>query len=76
MMSRRATKDLPIDIFRKVEGPEILKALGEARMKLCLSRIPHGTPDKLLANDIISRIDDMAEIITGDRTHFHLKMHS
>ena len=75
-MSRRREKPLPIELFRKVEGPQILEALGEARRKLCLSRIPHGTPDKLLANDIISRIDDMAEIITGDRSHFHLKMHS
>ena len=75
-MSRRREKPLPIELFRKVEGPQILEALGEARRKLCLSRIPHGTPDKLLANDIISRIDDMAEIITGDRTHFHLKMNN
>jgi hypothetical protein len=74
MMSRRP-KHLPIDTFRKVEGPEILKVLGEARQKLCLSQIPFGTPDKLLANDIISRIDDMAEILTGDRKHFHIKVH-
>jgi hypothetical protein len=73
-MSRRP-KHLPIDIFRKVEGPEILKVLGEARQKLCLSHIPYETPDKLLANDIISRIDDMAEILTGDRKHFHMMAH-
>ncbi|MCB5173626.1 hypothetical protein [Microvirga lenta] len=75
-MSRRANKPLPVELFRKVEGPEILKKLGEARQTLCQSRIPYGTPDKLVANDIISRIDDMAEMITGDRTHFHIKMHS
>ncbi|MFC4172616.1 hypothetical protein ACFOYU_11185 [Microvirga sp. GCM10011540] len=75
-MNRRPAKQLPIEAFRKIEGPEILKKLGEARRTLCMSRIPHGTPDKLVANDIISRIDDMAEMITGDRTHFHIKMQS
>jgi hypothetical protein len=69
-------KHLPVEIFRKVEGPTILEVLGEARRELCLSPIPFRTPDRILASDLIERSDDMAELLTGDRTHFHLKMHS
>jgi len=54
-----------IEAFRKIEGPEILEKLGEARRTLCLSLIPYETPDKLVANDIISWIDDIAEMVTG-----------
>lgn len=75
-MSRRPTKRLPIDVFRQVERPGILASLGEARRTLRLSPIPLRTREKLLASDIINRIDDMAEALTGDRTHFHAKMHS
>lgn len=75
-MSRRRAKPLPIESFRKVEGPEILKALGEARRQLCHTLIPLGSPEYMMAQTIIDRIDDMAELLTGDRTHFHIKMHS
>jgi hypothetical protein len=75
-MSRRRTKHLPIEVFRKVEGPKILKALGEARRELCGSPIPLRSPDKIVASDLIDRIDAMAELLTGDRTHFHIKLHS
>jgi hypothetical protein len=76
MMSRRPSQHLPIDAFRKVEGPKILEALGEARRTLCHSPIPYRSREKLLASDIIERIDDLAELLTGDRTHSHIKMHS
>jgi hypothetical protein len=36
-MSRRPTKLLPVEIFRKVVGPKMLKALGEARQELCVA---------------------------------------
>lgn len=75
-MRRRPSKPLPIDLFRRIVGSEIFEALSEARRKLCRLRISYGTLDRLLTGDIISRIDDIAEIITGDRAHFHLKMHS
>ena len=75
-MIHRRSKPLPVELFRKIEGPEILKALQVARRKLCVAPFPHGSPDKLAANDLISRIDDMAELLTGDRSHFHLKAHS
>lgn len=72
-MSRRRTQDLPLETFRKVEGPDLLKALGEVRHKITRTRIPLGSPDYHVGQAIIDRIDDMAELITGDRTHFHLK---
>lgn len=75
-MSRRRSGYLPIEDFRKTEGPDLLKALGEARHKITRTRIPLGSPDYLVAQAIIDRIDDMAELLTGDRGHFHLKMHS
>jgi len=75
-MSRRRSQYLPLDAYRKIEGPELLKALGEARHKLTRTRIPLGSPDYHVASAIIARIDDMAELLTGYRTHFHLKMHS
>jgi hypothetical protein len=31
---------MPVEIFRKVEGPKILKVLGEARRELCGLPIP------------------------------------
>jgi len=75
-MSRRRTQTLPIETFRKVEGPDLLKAMGELRHKLTRTRFPLGSPDYMVAQAIIDRIDDMAELLTGSRTHFHLKMHS
>jgi hypothetical protein len=75
-MSRRRAKSLPVGIFRKVEGPKILKALGEARRELCVSPIPPHSPDKMVASDLIDQIDDMVELLTGDRRHFHTKLHS
>ncbi|MCB8821262.1 hypothetical protein [Microvirga rosea] len=71
----RLRKSLSVALFRKIEGPEILKALEVARRKLSVAPFPLGTPDKLTANDLISRIDDMAELLTGDRTHFQGKSH-
>jgi len=53
-----------------------MRALGEVRNKLTRARIPLGSPDYHIAQAIIDRIDDMAELVVGDRTHFHLKMHS
>jgi hypothetical protein len=76
VMSLRRSKPLTVELFRKIEGPEILKALEVARRKLCLAPFPFGSPDKLTANDLISRIDDMAELLTGDRKHFHRTSHS
>jgi hypothetical protein len=67
---------LPIETFRKVEGPDLLKALGEVRFKITRTHIPLGTPEYHVGQAIIDRIDDMAELLTGDRTHFHLKSHS
>lgn len=75
-MSRRRSQELPLDLFRKIEGPELLKSLGEVRHQLTHTRIPLGSPDYHVAQAIIDRIDDMAELVTGDRTHFHSKMHS
>ncbi|GEO18754.1 hypothetical protein MAE02_64500 [Microvirga aerophila] len=75
-MSRRRTKPLPVELLRKVEGPKILKALGEARREPCLSPIPLRSPDKIVASDLVGQIDAMAELLTGDRTHFHTKLHS
>jgi len=75
-MSRRRSQELPIDLFRKIEGPDLLKALGDVRHRLTRSRIPLGSPDYHVAQAIIDRIDDMAELLTGSREHFHLKMHS
>jgi hypothetical protein len=74
-MSRGPWKPFSVETFRKVKGPEILRVLGEARRKLCLSQVSHRPPEKLPAPDRISENDDMAEAIPGDRTHFHLKVH-
>lgn len=75
-MNHRRSHELPLDLFRKIEGPELLKALGEARHKLTSTRLPLGSPDYHIAQAIIDRIDDMAELIVGNREHFHLKIHS
>jgi len=74
MAGRR--KELPLDVFRQVEGPEVLKRLGEVRRFLCSTRFPLHSPDYMVSREITARIDDMAELLTGDRTHFHLKGHS
>lgn len=75
-MSRRRSRDLPLDLFRRTEGAELLKAIGEARRKIVSTRIPLGSPDYRVGREIVERIDDMAELLTGDRAHFHLKGHS
>ncbi len=74
-MSRRRSKSLPVELFRQLEGPDILKMLGEFRRKLNGIRFPIGTPDYRLRREVIERIDDMVELLTGDRTHFHEKMY-
>jgi hypothetical protein len=43
-MTRRRSQDLPLETFRKVEGPDLLKALGEVRQKITRTRIPLGSP--------------------------------
>jgi hypothetical protein len=75
-MSRRRTKRLLIELYQKVEGPKIPKALGKARRELCISPMPTHSPDKIAASDLIDRIDAMAALLAGDRTHFHTKLHS
>lgn len=66
----RRSKPLPLDLFRKLEGPEILAALGFLRQKLIQPQFPLGSPDYILSREILARIDDMAELLTGDREHF------
>jgi len=74
MASRR--KALSLESFREIEGPEVLRRLGEVRRFLCSTRFPLQSPDYIVSREITARIDDMAELLTGDRTHFHLKGHS
>ncbi|WP_201829516.1 hypothetical protein [Microvirga zambiensis] len=70
-MSRR--RGMSIENYRKFHGPDLLKMLGETRRQLCGASIPLNTAEYRAAGEIIARIDDLAELLTGDRTHFHLK---
>jgi hypothetical protein len=56
----------------------LLKAIGECR-RACITASTHAPirGDVYKATEALcERIDDLAQILTGDRTHFHLKAHS
>ncbi len=63
--------------FPPTDKPKLLAALGEARDWTLAYE--HGQsyhdPVRLQCEAIVSSIDALAETLTGDRTHFHLKPH-
>ena len=69
------TTHLPIEAFRKVEGPKILEVLREARRERCVTSMPLRPPDKIVASDRADQIDAMTGLLAGDRTHFPSKLH-
>jgi hypothetical protein len=54
-----------------------LKAAGECRARCVqvLTQAPIGEPAYLAARGILEAVDNLAEVLTGDRRHFHTKPH-
>lgn len=70
MVNRR--RILPKDV-----ADDALKSAGECR-KHCirvLTNAPINEPAYAAAQAVMEAIDGLAEVLTGDRRHFHLKSH-
>ena len=68
MSSRRTTRS---DAF--VDGPRVLKAVGECRRVLIegLTRAKVGGPLYYSMSTVVAAIDGLALMLTGERYHFH-----
>ncbi|MBM6595576.1 hypothetical protein [Microvirga pudoricolor] len=63
--------------MNKLVADKVLDALGPARFTLTrsLAEIPIGGDEYRAIDHLVQEIDALAEVLTGDRTHFHLKSH-
>jgi hypothetical protein len=62
-------------IFSDMDRDALLAAIGACR-DACIraaTAAPIGEPVYVAVGNLRHAIDDVAEILTGDRTHFHLK---
>jgi hypothetical protein len=69
------SKRLPVELL---DNAGLLAALGQCRQActgLC-ARTVIGSPAYQSASAIVQAIDVFAEVLTGSRTHFHLKAHT
>jgi hypothetical protein len=73
-MSRRVQRPT----FSSTDKPRLLDALREARhwTTRCAAGQDFHSDTRKKCDALLDAIDDIAEEFTGDRTHFHLKMHS
>jgi hypothetical protein len=62
-------------IFSDMDRDALLAAIGACR-SACIratTAAPIGEPIYVAVGNLQRAIDDIAEVLTGDRTHFHLK---
>jgi hypothetical protein len=73
-MGSRRTKR----IFTDVDSRDLLKAIGECRAACIVasSKAPITGDVYQRCTGLIQAIDDVAEVLTGDRQHFWLRPHS
>jgi len=66
---------------RRILVPKVIddamQAAGECRSACIhvLTNAPINGPAYVAAQDVMKAIDGLAEVLVGDRTHFHLKGH-
>lgn len=64
-------------VFHELQKQALLKAVGECR-RACItasSAAPIGGDVYNATHALVESIDDLAQILTGSREHFHLKPH-
>lgn len=74
-MSRRSSRRA--ELFES-EKAELLEALGRCRRAIIAgqTRLKTGSPTYVLGSAVVSAIDTLAALLTGDPAHFHAKPHS
>ena len=57
---------------------EALRSAGECRAACVqvITQAPIGGPAYVAARQVLDAIDGLAEVLTGDRRHFHLRQHT
>jgi hypothetical protein len=61
------------DEFRQLYGIRRLELLGEVRREICGTKKPFNAPEAAALRAICDKIDDYAEVMTGNREHFWQK---
>jgi hypothetical protein len=68
--SRRSQRTM-----NQMTATKLLDAVGDCRRTISrtMAEIPINGPEYKAIDRVIAEIDGLAEVLTGDRSHFHLK---